>query len=68
MDFVQLQLQAANLLPNGGFENGGGPQGWNLTQSITGMPGTPISAAELVDSADIGVQASAGRRWVGAVS
>ncbi len=45
---------AANLLPNGGLESGSGPANWALTQSITGMPGAPIGAAELVGLADIG--------------
>lgn len=53
--------QAANLLTNGGFEaGGGGPANWTLNQSITGMPGAPISVAELVDSADIGFLPSPG--------
>ena len=58
--FSPSAVQAANLLPNGGFENGGGPANWTLTQSITGMPGAPIGAAELVDSADIGFKPAPG--------
>lgn len=51
---------AVELLTNGGLEDSAGPQGWTLTQSITGMPGSVVSAAEHVDSADIGFQPSPG--------
>ena len=43
---------AADVLINGGLESYSGPAGWTLTQSITGMPGAPISAVEHVDYAN----------------
>ena len=42
--------RAADVLTNGGLELSGGPASWTLTQSITGMPGAPISAVEHADS------------------
>jgi hypothetical protein len=45
------QVQAAEVLENGGLELSTGPRGWTLTQSITGMPGAPINAVEHVDLA-----------------
>jgi hypothetical protein len=45
-------VQAVEVLFNGGLELSAGPQGWTLTQSITGEPGLPISATEHVDLAN----------------
>jgi len=58
--FTPSAARSANLLSNGGLEDSAGPQGWSLTQSITGTPGVSVSAAEHVDSADIGFQPSPG--------
>jgi len=43
--------RAVEVLNNGGLDLSTGPYAWTLTQSITGMPGAPISAAEQVDLA-----------------
>ena len=56
---------AANLLANPGLENGGGPQNWTVTQSITGDPTASLSAVELVDSADIAFQPPPGANGLG---
>jgi hypothetical protein len=49
-----VDSQAAEVLSNGGFEQGAGPAGWMLEQSIVGEPGAPIGASEQVDSGDQG--------------
>jgi hypothetical protein len=46
-------VSAAEVLSNGGFEQGAGPAGWTLEQSIVGMPDAPIGVVEQVDSGDI---------------
>ena len=43
---------AIDILGNGGLEDSTGPAGWLLTQSITGEPGSPISAVEHVNFAN----------------
>jgi hypothetical protein len=45
---------AAEVLSNGGFEQGAGPFGWTLEQSIVGLPGVTIGASEQVDSGEQG--------------
>ena len=41
---------AADVLADGGLELSAGPANWTLTQSITGMPGAPVSAVEHLDA------------------
>src|SRR5437773_1338262 len=65
LGFNSPSSQAANLLTNGGLEDSAGPQGWTLSQSITGMPGSSVSAAEHVDFADIQFQPSPGAGGLG---
>ena len=62
------QCSCANLLSNGGFENGGGPQIGHCRNRSRGCRARLISAAELVDSADIGLKASTRRRRIGFVA
>ncbi len=45
-------VQAAEILANPGLELSAGPSGWNLVQSITGQPGTPVSAVEHLDGSN----------------
>jgi hypothetical protein len=47
----QASASATEVLNNGGLELSTGPYAWTLTQSITGMPGAPISASEQLDAA-----------------
>jgi hypothetical protein len=49
--FNQSSAPAVEVLLNGGLDESTGPYAWTLTQSITGMPGAPISASEQVDLA-----------------
>jgi hypothetical protein len=46
--------QATAQFINGGLEDSAGPAGWQLTQSVTGLPGEPVSASEHVAFADVG--------------
>ena len=48
-----LSAQAADILVNGGLENGAGPQGWSLTQSTSPSPSPgDFNGNGLVDGAD----------------
>jgi hypothetical protein len=47
--FLGSAALAADVLADGGLELSAGPANWTLTQSITGMPGAPVSAVEHLD-------------------
>jgi hypothetical protein len=49
--FGQSPARAVEVLLNGGLEVGASPQGWVLTQTVDGMPGTSPSAVEHLDAA-----------------
>ncbi len=59
------QAHATEVVTNGGLEAGAGPLGWTLTQSVTGMPGAPLSAVEQVGLADIQFQPAPGPGGLG---
>lgn len=56
---------AVEVLVNGGLEEGAGPAGWSLTQSITGEPASPVSASEQLDSANYEFNNPAGSLGLG---